>query len=428
MMILGDITDPSAVNSQLSNYASLWETTGAAFGPFVGSEMRIPTKPELWLLRDLAALKQTQTRFARNYPVEFERHWEGVYKARGNVFGDNYDIRRSKNLPTDLVRELEREWLALDPHVARYNIAQTRPGISPEAVLAGASLYDACQAIVASAKGVDTLPVRAVGHVEMGLNDTEWPFRTDGDYVALPFGLQIFKVKKSLYIRPSYRDWFRGIDTEFLRIHHEDASVMLLKDALVAFVRELLKASATIGFTLNHEVDSLDLDSRPVIGVIQNGYKSLPGKAALACVKDGKLGVCHAVVPSVSKAMWKYDDAVCDLSDLIIEQWHQRTHLARGDWERLAFIDLSAHARLVQPLVDSTPWFSGDAGEVLAYAKSASDTVRDHVTEKEGRYVVTRHGLTSKLPILTTDDVTLAIRLALAHHTDHKWSLGLVAS
>lgn len=42
---------------------------------------------------------------------------------------------------------------------------------------------------------------------------------------------------------------------------------------------------------------------------------------------------------------------------------------------------------------------SADAGGVLADAKLASDTAREHVTEKDGRYVLTRHGLTSKLPV-----------------------------
>lgn len=429
MMMLGEITEPQAVFSQLATYAGLWETTGPAFGPLLGSEVLLPRRPERWSLKALAVFKQSQSQLVRYNREEFERLWEGVYKARSHVFGDDYWLRRSDHLPDDLVRELEREWLALEPEVARYAIAKTRTGISPEAVLAGDKLYSACQALTKRGKGVDSLPnsVRGICRVELELKGSDWPFKNDGDYVMLPFGIMMVSAKKSLYIRSQYHDWFPGIEAEWLRIPSQHIAVTHLKEAVVGFVRELLKATATIGFTLDSQVSDLDMNSRPIIGIVQNVLPSFGEKVSVVAVEQDKLCTRHAVVPDCPKAMWKYSDAIELLADRVIEQWHQRSHFAGDDWERLALINLSQHAYLVRPLVADNPWFAGDDSALLAYAAEVNETVRDHVTVQDGRYVVTRHGLTSKLPLTTTDDATFAILLALAHHTDHKWSLGLVA-
>lgn len=429
MMILGEVTEPQAVFGQLANYAGLWETTGPAFGPLLGSEVLLPRRPERWSLKALAAFKQSQSKLVRYHTEEFERLWEGVYKARSHVFGDDYWLRRSEHLPSDLMRELEREWLALEPEVARYAIAQARTGISVEAVLAGDQLYHACQALLKRAKGVDSLPkcVRGISCVELELRNPEWPFKNDGDYVLLPFGIMIVKAKQSLYIRPQYCDWFPGMEAEWLRIPSQHIAVAHFKEAVVDFVRELLKATATIGFTLESEVSDLDMNSKPIIGIVQNVLKPFGEKVSVVAVEQDTLCVRHAVVPGCPKAMWKYSGAIERLADHVLDQWHQRPNVAGNDWERLAFINLSQHAYLVRPLVADDPWFSGDAKALLAYATEVNETVRDHVTVQDGRYVVTRHELTSKLPLITTDDVTFAILLALAHHTDHKWSLGLVA-
>ncbi|MGP9797080.1 hypothetical protein ACT3UJ_06945 [Halomonas sp. 86] len=217
-MILGEVTEPKAVLSQLSTYVGLWQTVGPEFGPLLGSEVLLPKRPEHWSLKELAAFKQSQSRLGRSHKQEFERLWEAVYKARGHVFGDNYWLRRSKSLPADLVRELEREWLDLEPQVARAAIARTRPGISPEAVLSGASLYEACKALAVRAKGADHLPVRGIEHIEFPLKGADWPFKNDGEYVMLPFGIMVVKVKKSFYIRSTYRHWFSGVESSWLRM------------------------------------------------------------------------------------------------------------------------------------------------------------------------------------------------------------------
>ena len=428
MMMLGEITEPQAVFSQLTSYAGLWETVSPSFGPLLGSKVRLPRRPELWSLQELAAFKQAQSRKVRTYRDEFERLWEGVYKARGHVFGDDYWLRRSKSLPTDLIRELEREWLQLEPEVARYAIARTRPGISPEAVLAGDNLFQACKAFAMRAKGVDHLPVRGIEYIDSPLEGDAWPFQRDGQYVMLPFGIMVVKCQKSLYLRPKHRDWFPGMETEWLRISASHSVVKHLREAVVMFVRELLKASATISFTLPEVHSPLDLKSEPVIGIVQNAFSRSPGGKSVATVIDDKLYVRYVVQATCPMAMWKYTEQVEQLVDLIIDQWHQRSHHAGDDWERLCYISLAEHTRLVKPLVAEEPWFSGDADALLQYARQVHPTIRNHIDDRGGSYVVTRHDMTCKQPLTITTDVTLAIGVALAHHTDHTWSLGLTAS
>lgn len=407
-------------------------TEGASFGPLVGSKYRLPRHPHRWTLAELAALRQAHRHGEERQPALGD-WWDRVMARREGLFEDYFEVSRLGPLPPAVCREA----LAETPEIARHTLALVRDFSHPDLALAGHDLQEAWKRLgaVAEPEPLRARAVRRVGFHGVHATMTALEACAPEHGIELPGELQVFRMRgqrRQLAVggrlgRTALQAGFGGQVLGFTSRRGDERLAELL-EAYERFARLALLAQVTLGLTLG--LDGVTIDSRPVEGVV---VKEVSGGSTGALLtwndERGALERLRAHTFVGTRVTLPEDDRRREaLVDAILHGACCEDGSVDASLLAVVAGALLEHSAAIAPLVDpADPVLSpAEEGELLALATKAYPELAEHVVPLSGGgYRVTRHGITTPIHLLDTEDLVFALRLALGHRERHPLRLGL---